>query len=157
MSPLLAWVLLSSAGGLTIRARDLRKLWAIYQRALKENSKFEGFEMSEVRAKGTADLSFFLFIAGSSSSVSQFVQKCQQALSRPVPESLLRRLFMKMDANSNGTVAWDELIDFMSNEDQGIDNMETQVISVFPSAAIVLLPVMLFHVVTSVPWLQFST
>ena len=67
---------------------------------------------------------------GNGLDFAEFTQAFTQVLGSSLGKRELRALFLKLDANSNGTVSWEELTEFMLLEHEGSQGLqvdETQV------------------------------
>ena len=60
---------------------------------------------------------------GGDLSVDEFVRAFLGILGKDMGEEGLRQMFMKIDANADGTVDWDEFSSFMLLQNQGKQNM----------------------------------
>eukprot|EP01083_Nonionella_stella_P100616 284025_1 len=56
--------------------------------------------------------------------MEEFVAAFGQALGKNLAQQKLTHLFMKIDANSDGSVDWDEFTNYLLMENQGFDKME---------------------------------
>jgi len=80
-----------------INARDLEKLKVLFDK--KEEEGCDGLDIDE------------------------FIKIICKVIGKNTDQKIYTQLFMKIDANSDGTVDWDEFTNFLLSENQGIDQM----------------------------------
>jgi len=80
-----------------INARDLEKLKVLFDKNEKEGC--DGLDLNE------------------------FINVISKVMGSDTDEKIFTQLFMKIDANSDGSVDWDEFTNFLLSENQGIDQM----------------------------------